>query len=83
MTEAFDPAQHLDTPEAVAEYLVAAVESGDAAIIADALGVARRAVAIDRELADLFARLDAGGPGDGRTLSEIEADIYGAFGEPV
>ena len=39
-TEAFDPAEFLDTPEAVAEYLAAAFESDDHAVIADALGVA-------------------------------------------
>ncbi len=49
-----DPAECLNTSEAMAEYL-----------------------------ADLFGRLDADGPGDGRTLGEIEAEIYGAFGEPI
>ena len=33
----FDPAEYLDTPEAVAEYLVAAFETGEQAVIADAL----------------------------------------------
>ena len=79
----FDPAEFLDTPVAAAEYLAAAYESGDPAIIADALGVARRSVAIDRDLAALFARLDAHGPGNGRTLGEVEAEMYGPFGEPI
>ena len=83
MIEAFDPAEFLDSPEAVAEYLAAAYESGDPAIIADAVGFARRSVAIDRDLSALFARLDADGPGNGRTLGEIEAEIYGPFGEPI
>ena len=39
----FDPAAYLDTPEAVAEYLVAAFESGEQAVIADALGVVAKA----------------------------------------
>ncbi len=82
-TEALDPAEFLDTPDAVAEYLAAAYESGDPAIIADALAVARRSVAIERDLAALFARLDADSPGNGRTLGEIEAEMYGPFGEPI
>jgi probable addiction module antidote protein len=42
-TDIFDPAEYIDTQEAVAEYLAAAFESGDHAIIADALGVVARA----------------------------------------
>jgi probable addiction module antidote protein len=42
-TRPFDPAEFLDTPEAVAEYLAAAFESGDQAVIADALGIAAKA----------------------------------------
>lgn len=39
----FDPAEYLDMPEAVAEYLAAAFETGDQAVIADALGVVAKA----------------------------------------
>jgi probable addiction module antidote protein len=39
----FDPAEYLDTPEAVAEYLAAAFETDDQAVIADALGVVAKA----------------------------------------
>ena len=42
-TRPFDPAEYLDTPEAVAEYLAAAVESGEHGVIADALGVVAKA----------------------------------------
>src|SRR5262245_35662444 len=42
-TRPFDPAEYLDTPASVQEYLAAAFESGDAAVIADALGVVARA----------------------------------------
>jgi probable addiction module antidote protein len=42
-TRPFDPAEFLDTPEAVAEYLTAAFESGDHGLITDALGVAAKA----------------------------------------
>ena len=42
-TRPFDPAEFLDTPEAIAEYLTAAFESDDHAVIADALGVAAKA----------------------------------------
>ncbi len=42
-TRPFDPAEFLDTPEGVAEYLASAFESGEHAVIADALGVAAKA----------------------------------------
>lgn len=42
-TQPFDPAEHLGTPEAQAEYISAALETGDAAFIADSLGVVARA----------------------------------------
>ncbi len=42
-TRPFDPSEYLDTPEAVTEYLVAAFESGEHAVIADALGVVAKA----------------------------------------
>jgi hypothetical protein len=35
------------------------------------------------ELDALFARLDALGPGNGKSLPEIEAEMYGEFGEPI
>ena len=42
-TQIFDPAEFLDTPDAIAEYLTAAFESDDHAVITDALGVAAKA----------------------------------------
>ena len=42
-TRPFDPAEHLATPEAQAEYISAALETGDPAFIADSLGVVARA----------------------------------------
>lgn len=42
-TRPFDPAEYLDTPEAVRAYLADAFETNDAAFIADALGVVARA----------------------------------------
>jgi probable addiction module antidote protein len=42
-TRTFDPADYLDNDEAIAEYLTAALETDDPALIADALGVAARA----------------------------------------
>lgn len=42
-TKAFDPADYLATDTAVAAYLSEAMETGDAAFIADALGVVARA----------------------------------------
>lgn len=43
MTRPFEPEAYLTTPEATLEYLQAAFESGEVAVIADALGVAARA----------------------------------------
>ena len=42
-TRAFDAARYLDSPEALMEYLDAALETGDAAFIARSLGVIARA----------------------------------------
>ena len=42
-TKRFDPADYLTTDEALAEYINAALETGDAAFIADSLGVVARA----------------------------------------
>lgn len=42
-TQPYDSADYLDTKEAVAEYLSAAMEEGDAALFRTALGVAARA----------------------------------------
>jgi len=39
----FDPAEFLDRPETIAEYLASAFEADDPAVIADAIGVAARA----------------------------------------
>lgn len=45
-TTRWDSAAHLDSPDAVAAYLDAAFEDGDAAVIAHALGVVARAKGI-------------------------------------
>jgi probable addiction module antidote protein len=42
-TRAWDPAEHLDTPEGIAAYLEAALEDGDPKLIAAALGDIARA----------------------------------------
>jgi probable addiction module antidote protein len=42
-TTRFDAASYLDTPEARAEYLTAAFETGDAEFVRDAFGVVARA----------------------------------------
>jgi len=46
MTDAFtefDPAEYLSSPEAIAEFMTDALETGDAAYIAKAMGVVARA----------------------------------------
>jgi probable addiction module antidote protein len=47
-TRVFDAAVYLDNEEAIAEYLTAALETGDASFIADALGVVARAKGMTR-----------------------------------
>lgn len=42
-TKRFDPADYLTTDEALAEYVSAALETGDPAFIADSLGIVARA----------------------------------------
>ena len=39
---------------------------------------------IEAELTDLFAKLDAySGPDNGKSREEIEAEMYGEYGEPI
>jgi probable addiction module antidote protein len=47
-TKPFDPADYLNSDEAAATYLSEAMETGDAAFIADALGVVARARGMTR-----------------------------------
>jgi probable addiction module antidote protein len=42
-TRSFDPAEFIDSDEAIIEYINAALETGDAAFVADAFGVVARA----------------------------------------
>jgi probable addiction module antidote protein len=42
-TKPFDPAEYLESNEAIAAYMSDALESGDAAFVVDALGVVARA----------------------------------------
>jgi probable addiction module antidote protein len=42
-TRPFDPAKYLDDSDAIAAYMSEALESGDPAFVADALGVVARA----------------------------------------
>jgi probable addiction module antidote protein len=42
-TTRFDVAEYLDTPERQAEYVTAALETGDAAFVRDAVGIVARA----------------------------------------
>jgi probable addiction module antidote protein len=68
VTHPWDPAEHLDSDEAVAAYIAAALEDGDPALLAAALGdVARargmsdiaRAAGLSRE--SLYRSLSADG----------------------
>ena len=44
----FDAAEYLDTPERQAAYLAAAMETGDATFVRDALGIVARAVGLSK-----------------------------------
>jgi probable addiction module antidote protein len=44
-SQLFEPAKYLDSEEAIVEYLTEALQSGDAALIAHAVGVAAKACA--------------------------------------
>ena len=80
-TVAWDVAEHLDTPEAVAAYLVAAFEDGDPHLITAAIGdVARakgmtelaRETGLSRE--SLYRGLsEAGNPAFSTVLSVVHA----------
>ena len=65
----FDPADYLKSNEAVAEYLTAALETGDAAFIADAIGVAARAPGLSRE--SLYRALSTGGNPEFATVLRV------------
>jgi probable addiction module antidote protein len=51
-TTPFDPSEYLDDPEAIAEYVTAAFESGDPAVVTDAIGVVARAKGMSQLAAD-------------------------------
>lgn len=80
-TTRFDVAEYLDTPERQAEYITAALETGDAAFVRDAVGsVARargmsdiaRATGLNRE--SLYKALgETGNPEFGTMLGVLEA----------
>jgi probable addiction module antidote protein len=78
-TTRFDVAEYLDTPERQAEYVSAALETGDAAFVRDAVGaVARgmgniaRAAGLNRE--SLYKALgETGNPEFGTMLGVLQA----------
>ena len=48
------------------------------------LGKARKTPEqVEAQLQAFFAKLDALGPGNGKSLQEIEDEMYGEFGEPI
>lgn len=82
-TRPFDPAFYLDSEEAVVAYLNEALASGDAAFVADALGVVARArgmsgvaerAGLSRE--SLYRSLSAGGNPEFATVLRV----FGALG---
>jgi probable addiction module antidote protein len=82
-TRPFDPALYLDSEEAVVAYLNEALATGDAAFVADALGVVARArgmagvaerAGLSRE--SLYRSLSAGGNPEFATVLRV----FGALG---
>lgn len=80
-TKSWDPAEHLDTDEDMAAYLEAALESGDAALVAAALGDIARAKGMTQVARDtglgresLYKALSASGnPEFGTVLKVVSA----------
>jgi probable addiction module antidote protein len=80
-TTRFDVAEYLDTPERQAEYVSAALETGDAAFVRDAVGIVARArgmgdiaraAGLNRE--SLYKALgEAGNPEFGTMLGVLRA----------
>ena len=75
---AFDPADYLDDPQAMADYLTEALETGDPAFVADALGVVARArgmTALARETGlsreSLYKALARSGNPEFRTVLKV------------
>jgi probable addiction module antidote protein len=81
-TRAWNPAEHLDSPKAMAAYVAAALEDGDAALVAAALGdVARakkmsdvaRATGLGRE--SLYKALSADGNLEFATVLKVTQSL--------
>lgn len=81
-TRPFDPSEYLDTDEGVQAYLEDAFASGEAAEIADALGVVARAIGMSRiaERAGisrqaLYKALDRGSHPEFETIIRVAAAL--------
>ncbi|HEY8587111.1 MAG TPA: addiction module antidote protein [Rhodanobacter sp.] len=77
-TQPFDPAEHLGSPEAQAEYISAALETGDPAFVADSLGVVARARGMSQLARDtgmrresLYKALSADGNPEFATIMKV------------
>jgi probable addiction module antidote protein len=67
-TKPFDPAEYLDSPEAIAEYLAEAFSDGNAAVTARAIRAAARA----RGMAEAAREADLPRTPHGRSPDAIE-----------
>lgn len=75
---AFDASEYLDSPQAIADYLSEALETGDAEFIAQAIGTVARAqgmtvVAREAELSreNLYRALGSGGKPEFDTVMKV------------
>jgi probable addiction module antidote protein len=78
VTYPFDASEHLDTPEAIQEYLAAAFETEDPAFIADALGVIAKSFGMTRLAQDtglsrpaLYKALNSDGNPEFATIMKV------------
>ena len=75
-TRPYDSAEYLDNPEAIAEYLTAALETADAAFIAKAIGTAARACGMSQIARDAgLSRENLYRSLNGQTRTELDTVV--------
>lgn len=80
-TRVFDAAEYLDSPEMLAEYLTEALETGDAAFIAKAIGTVAHAKGMGAESTGLSREnLYRSLSGDTKPEFETIRKVLGALG---
>ena len=77
-TKRWDAAEHLDSPEAIAAYIDAAMEDGDPALVSAVLGDVARAIGMTQIAKDtgmsresLYRALSEGGTPEFSTIAKV------------